>query len=103
MTREEETKEAYKDYMNNGGMFQSNPWFYFRAGTEWADKHSVNVWHDTSEEPRCDELLLTEESDDFNLYKLCREEDNSWEWLVSATGIIRWAYVSDLLPKGYKK
>lgn len=36
MTREEETKEAYKDYMNNGGMFQSNPWFYFKAGTEWA-------------------------------------------------------------------
>ena len=49
MTREEETKEAYKDYMNNGGMFQSNPWFYFKAGTEWADKHPVNVWHYTNE------------------------------------------------------
>ena len=31
MTREEETKEAYKDYMNNGSMFQSNPWFYFKV------------------------------------------------------------------------
>ena len=31
MIREEETKEAYKDYMNNGGMFQSNPWFYFKV------------------------------------------------------------------------
>ena len=49
MTREEETKEAYKDYMNNGGMFQSNPWFYFKAGTEWVDKHQKNVWHDTNE------------------------------------------------------
>ena len=39
MTREGETKEAYNYYMNNGGMFQSNPWFYFKAGTEWADKH----------------------------------------------------------------
>lgn len=32
MKREEETKEAYKDYMNNGGIFQSNPWVYFKAG-----------------------------------------------------------------------
>ena len=39
MTRKEETKEAYKDYMNNGSMFQSNTQFYFKAGTEWADKH----------------------------------------------------------------
>lgn len=43
MTREEETKEAYKDYINNAGMFRSNPWFYFKAGTEWADKHLANV------------------------------------------------------------
>ena len=34
MIREEETKEAYKDDMNNGGVFQSNPWFYFREGAE---------------------------------------------------------------------
>lgn len=34
MKREEEAKEAYKDYMNNCGMFQSNPWFYFKAGTQ---------------------------------------------------------------------
>ena len=44
MTREEETKEAYKYYMNNGGMFQSNPLFYFKAGTEWADEHPKNEW-----------------------------------------------------------
>lgn len=43
MTREEEIKEAYNDYMNNGGIFQSNPWFYFKAGTELADKHPKNV------------------------------------------------------------
>lgn len=31
MKREEETKESYKDYMNNGSMFQLNPWFYFKV------------------------------------------------------------------------
>ena len=29
--------------------------------------------------------------------------DHSWELLVSAMGIIRWAYVKDLLPKEGKK
>lgn len=56
MTREEETKEAYKDYMNNGGMFHSNPWFYFKAGTEQADKHPKNVRHDPNKEIK--ELII---------------------------------------------
>ena len=56
MTREEETKEAYKDYMNNGGMFQSNTWFYFKAGTEWADKHQANELHVQSKEIK--ELII---------------------------------------------
>ena len=56
MTREEETKEAYKDYMNNGGVFQSNPWFYFKAGTEWADKNPKNAWHDSNKEIK--ELII---------------------------------------------
>lgn len=56
MTREEETKEAYKDYMNKGGMFNSNPWFYFKVGTEWADKHPVNALHVPSKEIK--ELII---------------------------------------------
>ena len=56
MTREEETKEAYKDYMNKGGMFHSNPWFYFKARTEWANKHPANAWHDPSKEIK--ELII---------------------------------------------
>ena len=101
MTREEERikqiekfayerYECYEDYSA------------FIAGAIWSDKHPKNVWHDASEEPRYEEFLLAEETDEFNIYKLCRQEDNnSWEFLVSAMGIIRWAYISDLLPKQF--
>ena len=99
MTREEETKEAYKDYMNNGGMFQSNPWFYFKAGTEWADKHPVNVWHDTNEEPNINEDVV--------LYVGCGNFITefydgyvTWHNIVLFHKATMWAYRDDLLPKG---
>lgn len=106
MTREEETKEAYKDYMNNGGMFQSNPWFYFKACTEWADKHQKNVWNDVSEEPQDDlELIIYKYKDNFwftrkqNIIKY----HNSWKHFVSEEQMILLAYVKDIFPKGGDK
>ena len=76
MTREEETKEAYKDYMNKGGMFQSNPWFYFKAGTEWADKNQKQVLHDSSEEPKEDGWILVKfTADSYNVLSLPRDMD----------------------------
>ena len=65
-------------------------------GAKWADKHPKNVWHDVSEEPRCEELLLGEDSDGFSIYRWCGQEDN-WEAFVNATGLSRWAYIADLL------
>ena len=76
----------------------------FTDGSEWADEHSnlESLWHDAGEEPRYEEFLLAEESDEFNIYKLSGQEDNnSWELLVSTMGIIRWAYIDDLLPKQF--
>ena len=96
MKREEEAKEAYKDYMNNGSMFQSNPWFYFKAGTEWADKHPVNVWHDTNEEPNINEDVV--------LYVGCGnfitefyDGDVTWHNIVLFHKATMWAYKDDLL------
>ena len=111
MTREEETKEAYKDYMNNGGMFQSNPWFYFKAGTEWADKHPKNVWHEASEEPLLEEteIIFINERDFAHISKRKGGHFSyayvyySWEEYVNSLKIKKWAYISDLLPKGGEK
>ena len=62
----------------------------------------ASLWHDASEEPRCEELLLGEDSDGFSIYRWCGQEDN-WEAFVNATGLSRWAYINDLLPKGGEK
>lgn len=94
MTREEqiisEAKKYYSDSINCHNAFLH--------GVEWADEHPANVWHDVSEEPRCKELLLGEDSDGFSIYRWCGQEGN-WEAFVNATRLSRWAYIADLLPK----
>ena len=107
MTREEETKEAYKDYMNNGGMFQSNPWFYFKAGTEWADKHPVNVWHDPSEEHKDDSALILYQYKSYSFWFAKKKHKiryyGNWKNFVIDEQVIRWIYVKDIFPKGGEK
>ena len=96
MKREEETKEAYKDYMNNGSMFQSNPWFYFKAGTEWADKQSVNLCHDTNEEPNINEDVVLYDSCG-NFITEFYDGDVTWHNIVLFHKATMWAYKDDLL------
>lgn len=95
MKREEQIiSEAKKHYYDDINCHNA-----FLHGVEWADEHPANMWHDVSEEPRCEELLLGEDSDGFSIYRWCGQEDN-WEAFVNATGLSRWAYIADLLPKG---
>ena len=96
MTREEETKEAYKDYMNNSGMIQSNPWFYFKAGTEWADKHQKNVWHDTNEEPNINEDVVLYDSCG-NFITEFYDGYVTWHNIVLFHKATMWTYKDDLL------
>lgn len=109
MTREEQTASAYQDYLNDEGIFQLNLWSAFKAGADWADEYPnlESLWHDTSEEPEgdyCDILHQDEngccwmesKADVMRLY-------DTWNEFIEVETIIRWAYVSDLLPKGGKK
>ena len=92
MNREEQIiSEAKKHYYDDINCHNA-----FLHGVEWADEHPVDVWHDASEEPRCEELLLGENSDGFSIYRWCGQEDNR-EAFVNATGLSRWAYIADLL------
>ena len=105
MAREEEIERASKEFARNKEYyFVFDVQDAFENGAKWADKNPniASLWHDASEEPRYEEFLLAEESNEFNVYKLSGQEDNnSWELLVSAMGIIRWAYISDLLPRQF--
>ena len=63
-----------------------------------AEPNTTSIWHDASEEPRYDELLLGVDSDGVNIYKW-RNQENNWESFANYFVLKRWAYIHDLLPK----
>ena len=95
MTREEKKAiDGNKYYPDD-----VNGYYAFLQGAEWSDKHPKNVWHDASEEPRYNKLMLGMDSDGVSLYKWCGQED-SWNAFCDINNLVKWAYISDLLPKG---
>lgn len=58
------------------------------------------IWHDASEEPtKKGYLLIQFGNDEYGTFKF-RDIDVWRAWLMKNCYIIRWAYLSDLLPKG---
>lgn len=76
----------------------------FVAGADWADKHPKNVWHSADEEPKDKyEILVQDEFGHFWLTDYVEDishYQNGWKECAACECIIRWAYISDLLPKG---
>ena len=105
MTREEEIFEASKkisEYEYNQINFENG----FINGAKWADKNPINVWHDVSEEPKGDYFILCDGLDNLQWVVCYQHVDMSyanWQDYVNAFKVNRWAYIKDLLPKGYKK
>ena len=116
MTREEEIKYASKDYVNylldkqeyhNENYTEDEIRQAFEKCAKWADNHSINVWHDTSEEPNIGSNIVAIDKDgqwwdiqpynnDYDEYGL-----NGWECCILVyNSIQKWAYIDDLLPKG---
>ena len=102
MTREEEIKKAARAYI--GGDILSSPsiLIHFANGAGWADLHPnlERLWHDASEEPQGEyEFICQDTLGDVWLTKR-RAHEIGWGERVIRESIVRWAYVSDLLPKG---
>ena len=100
MTRKEEINVAASKYIEDNSMPDgyiaiSDHKDSFIEGANWADSHPVNMWHDVSEEPNYNELMLGIDFNGVSLYKWCGQED-SWKTFVDITKLIRWTYVSDL-------
>ena len=81
----------------------------FRRGAEWADNHPINVWHDASEEPTIEQthILATNETDIIEVFHLSEGRKYNfdgylmdWSRVVESFNLTKWAYISDLLPKG---
>ena len=109
MTREEEINVAASKYIEDN----SRPDGYtaisdhkdsFIEGADWADSHPVNVWHNASEKPHVKEWLLVQlDNDDYKTLYLKDLYIDMWCDCCKIFNFIRWAYISDLLPKGGKK
>ena len=66
----------------------------FEAGVRWADEHPINMWHDASDIPNDDSLIIYESVYGDILLKLFTNRASAM------ANVLRWAYISDLLPKG---
>ena len=65
-----------------------------------AEPNLESLWHDASEEPTKKGYLLIQFGNaEYGTFKL-RDIDVWRAWLMKNCYIIRWAYISDLLPKG---
>lgn len=102
MTREEEIIEAaskYSEYEFNECATNNG----FIKGAQWADNHPINVWHNASEEPFRDRVFLVEfEVGRYGFQTFFIFENDikfNWSEWTKEVRLLRWAYISDLLPK----
>ena len=82
----------------------------FISGAIWADDNPAqdvvnlnDVWHDASEEPQDNYIVLCDGLDNLQWVENCQHIDiyyANWQNYAEAFKVIRWAYISDLLPKG---
>ena len=113
MTREEEKKKAARDYVSCVTLSSPSDVIHFENGAKWADEHPnlERLWHDVSEEPLLEEMeiiFLNEQgfayiSERFGSTFSYNLEDYSWQSYVNLLNIRKWAYISDLSPKGFNK
>lgn len=97
MTREEQILNEAKKHYNDINCFNA-----FLHGAGWAELHPVDVWHEAKDKPRAKEWILVQfEEDEYETLALSESGVNTWfnVW-VDEYRAIRWAYISDLLPKG---
>lgn len=98
-----------KQFLDNhtGGVTESNSLnvIHFEEDTKWMDEYSVDIWHDTSEEPQGDnwEILCV---DDFDLFWVESKANalwkhNNWEEYSEVECIKMWAYIYDLSAKRF--
>ena len=113
MTREEEIKCASKDYVNylldkqeyhNEDYTEDDVRQAFEKGAMFADNNPdlSSLWHDASEEPKEDMDILFI-SKNGKVHKVSKIDLSLYDWLKDNDGIDKWAYISDLLPKGGEK
>ena len=102
MTRKEQILQAARDYGSGVTLSSPSDVIHFEYGARWADEHPVNVWHDTNEEPKIDEVVVLYDSYG-NFVTVFHNGYVTWHNTVLFYKATMWAYKDDLLPKGGEK
>lgn len=96
--------QALSKHINETSYFQLRSIEDFKDGARWAiNEFLKNLWHPNAEEPdksKSDIITLGFDNDAYLQFKesiLWNEE--SWRHSISRCQIIKWAYLSDILPK----
>ena len=110
MTRDEQIIEASHNYgktLNEEAVFDYEDMkCAFENGAKWADEHPnlESLWHDASEEPKENSVILVQWNIKGNSgYEFYYADSINWDRFVEIYGVSIWAYISDLLPKGGEK
>ena len=113
MTRKEEITKAAREYVSGIMLSSPSDVVHFGNGAKWADEHPnlESLWHDASEEPLLEgkEIIFLNEqgipyiSERFGGTFSYMLEESYWARYVILLRISKWAYISDLLPKGGEK
>lgn len=99
MTREEQILNEAKKHYNDINCFNA-----FLHGAGWAELHPADVWHEASKMPKEEEWILIQfDEDSYDALVFCDMNAVAFRNCCKKCGSIRWAYISDLLPKGGEK
>ena len=101
MNRDEQKASKAKEYYPD----DFNCYYAFLDGAKRSDSNPINVWHDAKEKPRAKEWLLIQFSGgDYETFALDELGVETWsDWWCKNYNVIRYAYITDLLPKGGEK
>ena len=66
--------------------------------TEYTDLSQV--WHDAKEDPEKGKFMIGIDEDGISVYKWVGQDECGWLSFAEWSGLVRWAYIDDLLPKG---
>lgn len=90
-------EEGYKPYIEQA----------FKDGAAWAQKEFINsLWHDASDAPKDYTDIIYVDGDNNvwneNTYYADNYDDlfcKGWQSFVSSRDVVKWCYLSDILPK----
>lgn len=100
-------KKIYLNYVNEGD--EEKTWCVDPVYVEDCDMQNreytdlSQVWHEAKEEPEKGKLMIGIDEDSVSIYKWIYQYDCDWLYFAESNGLIRWAYIDDLLPKGGEK